>query len=817
MPPQRQPDQVRDHEDEPEEHRQAGALQVVGAPRVGWGAAWRGMLPGRARGTSAIARAADAGRGAGPPAPPPDAAAGCPPAPRWWSCSLHHASAGRGLDRARGETVTRAAGRPDPGPRRWGPRGRGTMPPVRAAPSEGPPIPRARRLALAAALALAAGLAASAARPRRAALRGGRPGPRRRRHRRGRRICRRAPSPGCRRAPTPRAGRCSREGRQPRHRPAARRAGCGRQGGRTLLTRTQDLAGGDRPYTTETADLKARTDLANAAGAELFVSIHNNALSRTASGTETYHFYYSSPSARLLAQPTCRPSWSPRSACPTAASRARASTCCATPSMPAILVEGAFLTNPSEALLLADPNVRQRIAEAVGRGIAALRRAGVAAPPRAGADHRALAGPARAAFPPATAWCSTGAATRWAGAAGWPSSPASAAAPLGAAGHDRPVAHPPGVGAAGLPAGPHAAPPTPPATAAGSPSPRAAAARRHGASRPVISAGWQHPLARRGEPRPRRSPRTRARPSGRPVGAPRARRLRGPASASTSRPPTGRIRWSCSSSSRPRGCPSWCPSATAGCSSRRSPSTAARPRIMASDLARAPRSGFTVQACGDAHLSNFGVFASRERRLVFDINDFDETLPGPWEWDVKRLAASMLIGARDNGFSTADQERIVLGTAAAVPHVDGALRRDEEPRRLVRAHGDHRAGRAGERRDRARPGAGTSSATSPRRGGATASMRSRSSPTRSAASAASSRTFRSSCRSPSSRRRPARTSRGRLRRILRQLPAIAPARPARAARPVPPGRRGAQGGGGGQRRDATPGSRSSWAATTTTR
>ena len=71
-----------------------------------------------------------------------------------------------------------------------------------------------------------------------------------------------------------------------------------------------------------------------------------------------------------------------------------------------------------------------------------------------------------------------------------------------------------------------------------------------------------------------------------------------------------------------------------------------------------------MQACGDAHLSNFGVFASPERRLVFDINDFDETLPGPWEWDVKRLAASMLIGARDNGFSTADQERIVLGTAA---------------------------------------------------------------------------------------------------------------------------------------------------------
>ena len=72
--------------------------------------------------------------------------------------------------------------------------------------------------------------------------------------------------------------------------------------------------------------------------------------------------------------------------------------------------------------------------------------------------------------------------------------------------------------------------------------------------------------------------------------------------------------------------------------------------IMAHDLGATPRSGLTVQCCGDAHLSNFGVFASPERRLVFDVNDFDETLPGPWEWDVKRLAASMLIAARDNGF-----------------------------------------------------------------------------------------------------------------------------------------------------------------------
>src|SRR5207302_4147825 len=74
------------------------------------------------------------------------------------------------------------------------------------------------------------------------------------------------------------------------------------------------------------------------------------------------------------------------------------------------------------------------------------------------------------------------------------------------------------------------------------------------------------------------------------------------------------------------------------------------------------RSGLTVQCCGDAHLSNFGMFASPERRLVFDINDFDETLPGPWEWDVKRLAASMLIAARDNGFAVKDQEQSVLDT-----------------------------------------------------------------------------------------------------------------------------------------------------------
>lgn len=87
--------------------------------------------------------------------------------------------------------------------------------------------------------------------------------------------------------------------------------------------------------------------------------------------------------------------------------------------------------------------------------------------------------------------------------------------------------------------------------------------------------------------------------------------------------------------------------------------------IMASDLAATPRSGLTAQLCGDAHLSNFGGFASPERRLVFDINDFDETLPGPWEWDVKRLAASFEVAGRYRGFSKADRQTIVRNSVQA--------------------------------------------------------------------------------------------------------------------------------------------------------
>ena len=84
---------------------------------------------------------------------------------------------------------------------------------------------------------------------------------------------------------------------------------------------------------------------------------------------------------------------------------------------------------------------------------------------------------------------------------------------------------------------------------------------------------------------------------------------------------------------------------------------------MAADLATTPASGLRVQLCGDAHLSNFGAFASPERRLVFDVNDFDETLPGPFEWDVKRLAASLAVAGRDNGFSRKDRRQIELAAA----------------------------------------------------------------------------------------------------------------------------------------------------------
>src|SRR5262249_31030875 len=89
---------------------------------------------------------------------------------------------------------------------------------------------------------------------------------------------------------------------------------------------------------------------------------------------------------------------------------------------------------------------------------------------------------------------------------------------------------------------------------------------------------------------------------------------------------------------------------------------------MAADLAKTPATGLRVQACGDAHLLNFGLFATPERREIFDINDLDETLPAPWEWDVKRLAASFILASRHNGFSEVIARDIALACVRSYRH-----------------------------------------------------------------------------------------------------------------------------------------------------
>jgi uncharacterized protein (DUF2252 family) len=87
--------------------------------------------------------------------------------------------------------------------------------------------------------------------------------------------------------------------------------------------------------------------------------------------------------------------------------------------------------------------------------------------------------------------------------------------------------------------------------------------------------------------------------------------------------------------------------------------------VMANDLASTPKSGIQAQLCGDAHLLNFGAYASPERTLLFDLNDFDETLPGPWEWDVKRLAVSFVVARRDNGFDASDCRNAAQASVAS--------------------------------------------------------------------------------------------------------------------------------------------------------
>ncbi len=120
-----------------------------------------------------------------------------------------------------------------------------------------------------------------------------------------------------------------------------------------------------------------------------------------------------------------------------------------------------------------------------------------------------------------------------------------------------------------------------------------------------------------------------------------------------------------SRSSPPRVCPNSFRSGTGACWCRRSPSTVAAPTSWPRTLRTRRCQGLNVQLCGDAHLSNFGGFASAERRMVFDINDFDETLPGPWEWDLKRLATSFEIAGRDRGFSDSKRREAVLEAVRA--------------------------------------------------------------------------------------------------------------------------------------------------------
>ena len=156
------------------------------------------------------------------------------------------------------------------------------------------------------------------------------------------------------------------------------------------------------------------------------------------------------------------------------------------------------------------------------------------------------------------------------------------------------------------------------------------------------------------------------------------------------------------------------------------------PAVMAFDLAGTPRSDILVQASGDAHLSNFGLFASPERTLVFDANDFDETLPGPWEWDVKRLAASMVIAGRANGFSAAANRAATMAAVRSYRQwmarysgmrlldvwyasiTDADIREAGEASGLRPGTSGRRPPRAVSRRSSPRPGAGTGCAPSSR-------------------------------------------------------------------------------------------------------
>jgi uncharacterized protein (DUF2252 family) len=115
--------------------------------------------------------------------------------------------------------------------------------------------------------------------------------------------------------------------------------------------------------------------------------------------------------------------------------------------------------------------------------------------------------------------------------------------------------------------------------------------------------------------------------------------------------------------------------------------------VMISDIASAPVTGLTVQACGDMHVSNFGVFASAERNLIFGINDFDETLPGAWEWDVKRLVASAVVCGRFLGFDKTDCEAAASERRQGLSRAHARVREDGLSRALVLEDGRARRAR----------------------------------------------------------------------------------------------------------------------------
>ena len=192
---------------------------------------------------------------------------------------------------------------------------------------------------------------------------------------------------------------------------------------------------------------------------------------------------------------------------------------------------------------------------------------------------------------------------------------------------------------------------------------------------------WQPERPRGQSVGPAHGPSTARRGSARRSERRRARRLHARTTEPGSRPPTDRIRSRCSRSRRRPGCPELVPIRYG----RMLVSPFTFYRGAARDHGRRPRRhpAFrpNVQLCGDAHLSNFGVFGSPERQLMFDINDFDETLPGPWEWDVKRLAASFEIAGRDNGFADGPAPTIVASVDPRVPRGDAGVRGDGHPRR----------------------------------------------------------------------------------------------------------------------------------------